>query len=816
MDIKKIISSLTLEEKCALLSGVTTWDTAKIDRLGIPSTNCADGPYGLRKEKPVTDKDILAPSEPATCFPLSVTLASSWDVEMAHRIGQALAEEAIDQGVQTVLGPGINIKRSPLCGRNFEYFSEDPYLVAQLATAFVKGVQSLGVGTSLKHFAVNNQEFKRMMISSEVDERALREIYLYAFEKTIKEAQPYTVMCSYNRINGIFASDNKYLLTDILRNEWGYKGIVVSDWGAVNDRVLGVLAGLDLEMPTSEGTFDREVLKALKENKIMESDVDDCLERILTYIDKVTQNKAQRKETKCNYEAHHKLAREAAANGIVLLKNSFNLLPILGKKSIAVVGSLAKHMRFEGSGSSQVNPMHMVSFTDVLDQQAIKYDYAPAYGNKKTAGDDLRKAVEIARGKDVVLAFIGLTEDYESEGFDRKNLELPPAHNKLIEELVKVNKNVVVVLSIGSPVTMPWIKSVPSVINLYLGGEAMGEAAYSVLFGYLSPNGKLAETFPYSLEDNPTHKLFPGGPKTVEYRESIFVGYRYYDRANKNVLFPFGHGLTYTKFEYCDLKFDSKEVRNGQLKVSFTLQNVGAYPATEIVQLYVQDTESTIFRVEKALKRFARVFLKPNEKKVVHLDLDASAWQFYNVLTRNWSTEAGEFDILIGASSRDIRLTGTVYVFSNERVFPNYRKVAPQYYRLYKVEDFSKEQFVAIMGHPISENRRYTRWTIDENATLIDAKKVSLNGLILYYAFMEIAKRYVAKDAPRNTVIMAQKSAVGGPIRQLISFSRGMIDLEGVQAIVLIIKGRLAKGVKLLLDSLKKNKNRPSKKSLYF
>jgi beta-glucosidase len=816
MDIKKIIASLTLDEKCALLSGVSAWDTPKINRLGIPSTKCADGPYGLRKEKPVTDKDILAPSEPATCFPLSVTLASSWDTDLASKVGQAIAEEAIDQGVQTVLGPGVNIKRSPLCGRNFEYFSEDPFLAGRIGASFVQGVQSQGIGTSLKHFAVNSQEFRRMMISSEVDERALREIYLSAFEHIVKTSQPYTIMCSYNRINGVFASDNKYLLTDILRKEWGYRGIVVSDWGAVNDRVLGVLSGLDIEMPNSEGVFDRIVKQAVLDNKIMESDIDICLERILQYVEKVTNHTISRTKNVCDYEAHHELARLAASSGIVLFKNNFNLLPINGKKSIAVVGSLAKHMRFEGSGSSQVNPRHLVSFTDTLDHEGIAYEYAPGYGNKKTNNDELRRAIEIARGKDIVLAFIGLTEEYESEGFDRNSLELPHSHNVLIRELVKTNSNFVVVLSIGSPVTMPWIDSVQSVVNLYLGGEAMGEAAYDVLFGNVSPSGKLAETFPYSLNDNPSNKYFGGGPKRVEYRESIFVGYRYYDTANINVLFPFGHGLSYAKFEYSNLKFNTKEVRNGMLNLSFEVRNVGACPAAEVAQVYVEDVESTIFREEKALKGFKKVYLQPNETQTIYMELDQRAWAFYNVLTHDWSVESGDFDIHVGSSSRDIRLSGTVYVASVEKVFPNYKKTAHQYYRLPKVDDFKIEQFITLLGQPLSDNHRYTRATFDENATLLDARKISLNGIILYRIFIIVARKMVLKDAPETTKIIAQKSAVSGPIRQLISYTHGDIDVEGAQAIVLIIKGRLFKGLKLLRLSMKKRKAAPKKKSLYW
>jgi len=816
MDIKKVLSEMTLEEKCALLSGVTNWNTTPIERLAIPSTNCADGPCGLRKEIPTKGANILGESIPATCFPLPVTLASSWDVEIEKRIGQALAEEAIDQGVQTVLGPGINIKRSSLCGRNFEYLSEDPLLAGKMATAFVKGVQSLGIGTSLKHFAVNSQEFRRMMISSEVDERTLREIYLPAFEMTVKEAQPYTIMCSYNRINGDFASDNKYLLTDILRNEWGFQGIVISDWGAVNDRVKGIKAGLGVEMPTSEGTYDRDVLEAVNNNQLDVKDLDRVVERNLTYIDKITENTKNRAPSVCDYDAHHLLARQAAASGIVLLKNEHHLLPVREGQTIAVIGRLAKKMRFEGNGSSLVNPRHLVNFTDVLDQEKIIYEYADGYssGNELVASE-FEEAARIAKEKDVVLVFIGLTEEYESEGFDRSHIELPPSHNDLISKLALINNNLIVVLSVGAPVRTPWISAANSVVNLYLGGEAVGEAAYDVLFGRTNPSGKLAETFPLSLEDNPASKHFRGGPKTVEYREGIYVGYRYFDKAKKDVLFPFGFGLSYTHFEYSNLKVSSSHIRDGKATVTFDIKNTGAMDGAEVAQVYVRDVDSTIFREDKALKAFTKVFIKRGETVNVSLQLDARSWAFYNVLIHDWTIEAGHFDIMVGSSSRDIRLKENVYVEGNSKNIPDYAKVAGAYYSVHKTKDYPLKQFVHLMGHPLSENKRYTRKTLDENATLLDAKRISLNGLIFYHFLKRKSVSFLPKNSPDYLIKIVQESAVVGPLRQLISFSRGSISHESLQGLIYIIKGRLAKGLAVYVKAAKSSKKVVSKSQEY-
>lgn len=816
MDIEKLLKDLTLEEKCALLSGIDSWHTTPILRLGIPSVNCADGPYGLRKEVPTEKVLTIAPSQPATCFPLPVTMASTWDADIMERIGKAYAEEAIDQGVQTVLGPGVNIKRSPLCGRNFEYYSEDPYLAGCLATRFVQGIQSKGVGTSLKHFAANSQEYRRMMISSEVDERAFREIYLPAFEMTVKESQPYTVMCSYNRINGVFASENKYLLTDILRNEWGFNGIVISDWGAVNDRALGVKAGLDVEMPSTQGVYDREVLNAVKSGLLSEKDLDTVVARTLRYVGRASENEKDRKVSICDYEAHHQIAREAAASGIVLLKNDRNLLPLKSGKSLAVIGHMAKKMRFEGSGSSQINPKNLVNFTDVLDREHISYSYADGYCFG-TGVDELKfaEAVAVAKDKDAVLLFIGLTEDYESEGFDRPNMDLPKGHDELVKKILEVNKNVIVILSIGSPVKMPWIGSVDSVLNLYLGGEAMGEAAYDVIFGKVSPSGKLAETFPFSLSDNPANKHFRSGPKTVEYRESIYVGYRYFDKAKKDVQFSFGYGLSYTRFEYSNLSLSTNHVKDGNLVLTFDLHNAGLYDGAEVAQVYVRDLDSTIFREDKALKGFKKVFLKAGETKTVSISLNSRAWSFYDVTIHDWAIESGHYDVLVGASSRDIRLKENIYVEGNTKTIPDYKKTAPVYYSLVKAKEYPAKQFIAILGHPVNENKRYTRKTLDENATLLDAKRISLNGWIFYRVLRSKVAKMMGKGSSKAVRKMARESALVGPLRQLISFTSGAIGKQTLTGIILIIKGRLFKGLKLVRKGNKATKKTPLKSAIF-
>lgn len=671
-DLKKIINQMTLEEKASLCSGLDFWNTKSIERLGVPSIMMTDGPHGLRKQDGNADHLGINKSIQSTCFPSAAGLACSWDKELVTKMGAAIGEEAQAEGVSVVLGPGANIKRSPLCGRNFEYFSEDPYLSSQLSSSYIKGVQSQGVGTSLKHFAVNNQEFKRMSIDAVVDERTLREIYLASFETAVKEAQPWTVMAAYNKVNGTFCSENKKLLNDILKEEWGFKGLVVTDWGAVNELDDGIEAGLELEMPSSGGIGEAKIIEAVKSGKLSENTLDKAVERILQVVFQAVNNK-QENATYSKTE-HHNLAREVARECMVLLKNDDAILPFKEINSVAVIGAFARKPRYQGGGSSHINPTKVDNIFDEMEKVAgntTTFHYADGYplDNDELDNHLLKEAVEVAKKANVVVIFAGLPERYESEGFDRKHLCIPENHRVLIEKVSEVQSNVVVVLSNGAPVEMPWLRKVKAVLEGYLGGQASGGAIADLLFGYANPSGKLAETFPKKLVHNPSYLNFPGDGETVEYREGIFVGYRHYDTRDVEPLFPFGFGLSYTNFEYSDIQVDKKEIKdNERIKVSVKVKNTGALAGKETVQLYVRDEESTIPRPEKELKGFEKIALQPDEEKIVTFDLDKRAFAYYNVKLKDWHVETGTFDILIGKSSREILQRITVRVESTVRI----------------------------------------------------------------------------------------------------------------------------------------------------
>jgi len=681
-DIKKIISEMTLEEKAGLCSGLDVWHTKGIDRLDIPSIMMADGPHGLRKQTKSGLELGAKKSVPATCFPTASALACSWDRKLIRKVGEALGEECNAEKVDILLGPGTNIKRSPLCGRNFEYYSEDPYLSSEIAASFIQGVQSQGVGTSLKHFAANNQEYLRMVIDVIVDERTLREIYLASFEGAVKKSQPWTVMCSYNRLNGEYCSEKRSLLNDILKEEWGFEGFVVSDWGAVNDRVQGLAAGLELEMPSSGGVRDKEIVDAVKAGKLPESVLDQAVERMLKIIFKAADN--NKKGIPYDKEKHHQLAREVAAECIVLLKNEDGILPLKKEGTIAIIGDFAKNPRYQGGGSSHVNPAKLDNAYEEINKiigGSGKALYAKGYHDDMSGGifgskeftsesdlpDDglIREAQEIAAKADTAIVFAGLPESYESEGFDRQHMRIPEGHRKLIEAISDVQKNTVVVLSNGSPVEMPWLDKVKGVLECYLGGQAGGGAVADILFGIKNPSGKLAETFPVRLNDNPSFLNFPGDNKKVEYREGIFVGYRYYDTKGIAPLFPFGHGLSYTNFEYTDIALDKAQISdNESVKISVKVKNTGNMKGKEIIQVYVRDVESTVIRPVKELKGFEKVELAPGEEKTVEITLDKRAFAYYNTEIGDWHVESGEFEILVGRSSADIVLREKITVNS--------------------------------------------------------------------------------------------------------------------------------------------------------
>jgi beta-glucosidase len=672
-DIKQLISKMTLEEKAGLCSGLDFWHLKGIERLGIPSIMVTDGPHGLRKQKMGADHLGLFDSVPATCFPSAVGLASTWNKELIHEVGVALGQECQAEDVAVLLGPGANIKRSPLCGRNFEYFSEDPFLSSEMAASHIKGVQSEGVGTSLKHFAANNQEHRRMSTNAIVDERTLREIYLASFENAVKKAQPWTVMSAYNKVNGDFASENITMLTDILRDEWGFEGFVVSDWGAVNERVDGLVAGLELEMPSSNGIGEKKIIDAVKNGKLSEEKLDQAVERILRIIQMSVENKQE--NAAYDKEQHHALARKAASESMVLLKNEDNILPLKKEGNISIIGSFAKKPRYQGGGSSHINPTKLENIYEEIVKtvgQNVNVLYAEGYHLEKDLIDEqlIEEAKKTAAKSDVTLLFVGLPDRYESEGYDREHLNIPENHRLLVEAVAEVQKNIVVVLSNGAPVVMPWLDKVKGLLEGYLGGQALGGAIADILFGEVNPSGKLAETFPVKLSDNPSYLNFPGERDKVEYKEGIFVGYRNYDTKQIEPLFPFGYGLSYTTFEYKNLVIDKKEIKDTEtVTVTVNVKNTGKMPGKEIIQLYVKDIESSVARPEKELKGFGKVSLLPGEDKTISFTLDKRSFAYYNTDLKDWHVESGEFEILIGKSSREIELFEKIMVHSTTPVF---------------------------------------------------------------------------------------------------------------------------------------------------
>lgn len=677
LNIEEILNQMTLEEKASLCSGADSWHTEAIERLGLPAVMLSDGPHGLRKQDETTYQIGPDESIKAVCFPTASAMACSFDRELIYKVGTALGEECQSEDINVLLGPGINMKRSPLCGRNFEYYSEDPYLAGELGAAFVNGVQSQGAGTSLKHFAANNQEWRRMSISSEMDERTLREIYLAAFENVVKKAQPWTIMCSYNRINGTYSCENGWLLNKVLRDEWGFKGLVMTDWGAMNNRVEAIKAGLDLEMPSSHGETDKLIVAAVKDGRLKEEVLDKAVKRVLELADKSVTNK---KQNTYNKEEHHSLVKNTAINSAVLLKNN-GILPLSGNEKIAIIGKFADVPRIQGGGSSHINCFKTESALEALGDK-YNYTYSQGYNTDKDETDNalLEEAVKNAAAADIAVIFAGLPDSFESEGFDRTHLDMPECQNHLIEEIYKVQKNIVVVLHNGSPVLMPWLGKAGAVLEMYLAGQASGAAATDLLFGRANPSGKLAETFPLRLEDNPSYLDFPGSRDKVHYREGIFIGYRYYDKRNMDVLFPFGHGLSYTTFRYSNISIEKDGVITNncpvtlklcdtdKIKVYVDITNTGNMAGAEIVQLYIKNFIGLENRPEKELKNFDKVFLEPGETKTACMELDFRSFAYYNETLQDWFVESGTYGILTGASSRDIRCSFDIEIMASQKL----------------------------------------------------------------------------------------------------------------------------------------------------
>jgi beta-glucosidase len=658
-NINNLIKKMTLEEKAALCTGASAWTTTPIERLGLPEMTVSDGPHGVRREADVNN--LIPTSLPATCFPTASSMASTWDVDLILALGQALAEECIALKVDVVLGPGVNMKRTPLGGRNFEYYSEDPYLAGKLAASFITGVQSKGVGTSLKHFAANNQEYQRLTISSEVDERTLREIYLSAFETAVKKAKPWTVMCAYNKLNGTYCSENHRLLMDILKDEWGFEGFVVSDWGAVHDRVTSLKGGLDLEMPGPRERRVKAVVDAVRSGALDESVLDESVRRILGIVFKAAETA---KGVSFDTATHHALARRIAGEGMVLLKNN-GVLPLKGQQHIAIIGRSAEVAHFQGGGSSHINPTQVDNPYKELQKLAGNAELTYSEGYPAGAAFDqslIDAAVNNARSANVALLYIALPDSKESEGYDRPDLDLTPQQVSLIMAVTAVQPKTVVILNNGAPVVMSdWIDGTAAVLEAWMMGQAGGGAIADVLYGKVNPSGKLAETYPQRLADTPAYINFPGGNGEVRYGEGIFIGYRYYETKEVPVQFPFGYGMSYTTFKYKNPKVSAETFRDiDGLTVSVDVTNTGKVAGKEVVQVYVHDHKSRLVRPPKELKGFAKVELQPGETKTVTLALDFRAFAYYHPAYQRWITEDGEFDILIGASSADIRCTQTV------------------------------------------------------------------------------------------------------------------------------------------------------------
>ena len=784
---QELLSKLSLEEKVGICSGKDFWNLKAVPELDIPELMVTDGPHGLRKKNPEGTQANLSDSVPTTAFPTAATTACSWDPELIYEMGVALGEECLQEKVSVILGPGVNMKRSPLCGRNFEYFSEDPLLAGEIAAGWINGVQSLDVGTSIKHFAANSQETRRMAVDSVMDERTLREIYLPAFEIAVKKAQPWTVMNAYNKLNGTYCSENKHLQEEILRDDWGFKGIVVTDWGAANDRVQGMLNGNELEMPSSGGYNDNKVIAAVKNGTLDEAVVDKRADAMLSLMLK---SKAALKDGYTyDKEAHNDLAAKIASQSLVLLKNEGGILPLAADKKIAVIGEMARAPRYQGAGSSILNPPRLTDAFEGLEACGVKASYAPGYDKKKDVISEVMvaDARKVAAEADIVLLFIGLTEEYESEGYDRKHMNLPSSHNNLVEEIAKVNENVVVILSGGSPVTMPWLGNVKAVLNGYLGGQASGTAVAQILTGKVNPSGKLAETYPLCLEDVPCAKYYPGTELLAEHTESIYIGYRYYDSAKKDVLFPFGFGLSYTSFEYSDLKLSADSIKDTDtLTLTYKIKNAGNVDGAEISQIYVSDKESTIYRPAKELRAFNKVFLKAGEEKEISIELSKRAFAYFNVNINDWHVESGEFDILVGASSRDIRLSATVNVESTvDAVVPDYRQSAPSYYSV-DVQAIPDSEFEAILGHAIPVRQLDTTMKLTFANSLGDAKHTKWGGRInnLINKVMDMAFK---PDDPNGGMIKAMALEI--PIKNFITMSMGVFSEDMANGLLLILNG---------------------------
>ena len=790
MNTQEIIKKLNLEQKCALLSGATTFGTRALPKNNIPSITLSDGPNGVRKQAGAADHLGLNPSVPATCFPTAATVACSWDPALGEQIGQAMGEEAAAQEVAVLLGPGLNTKRSPLCGRNFEYFSEDPYLSGKMAASYVRGIQSNGISACPKHFAVNSQELRRMASDSVVDERTLRELYLTGFEIVVKEAKPKTIMSSYNLINGTYANENRHLLMDILRGEWGFDGTVVTDWGGSNDHALGVQNGSTLEMPAPGGDAVRELMQAVQSGKITEADVDARLDELLTLVFD-THAAVQSHSRTFDADAHHALARRAAAESIVLLKNENDLLPLAEGAKVAVIGDFAQTPRYQGAGSSAVNSIKVDTFLDCLKESGLaSVGFAPGFDRQgKPDAAKQAEAVALAQKAEVVLLCLGLDEIKESEGLDRGDMRLADNQIELLKAVQQANPNTVVVLSAGASLETPWLKHCRTLVYGALGGQAGAGAMLDVLTGKVNPSGKLAETWVNAYVDTPAKDNFAGPGRMVQYREGLYVGYRYYQTAGVPVAFPFGYGLSYTSFAYSNLQAAS----NG---VTLTVTNTGKRAGAEIVQLYAAKPGAEVFRPAQELKGFAKVQLQPGESKTVTIPLDDKAFRYWNTKTDSWEVEGGSYELRVGASSADIRLTAVVEVAGTGAPNPYAGKHLP-HYTSGKVQSVPDDEWATLLGRPVQQGKV----KIDRNMTLGELNHSrSPLGWLIWLVLTALLNASYKRGKPDLNVLFQYNM----PLRALAKMTSGAISMGMVDGIVMELQGFWIIGlVRVIIEAVK-------------
>ena len=791
----ELIKKMTLEEKASLMSGKNFWETMNIPHLGIKSMFLSDGPHGIRKQAAAADHLGLNKSLPATCFPTSATIANSFNVELAEKVGKALGEEALALDVNVVLGPGLNIKRNPRCGRNFEYYSEDPYLAGKIAASYVKGIQSNGIASCIKHYACNNQEERRLTSNSVLDERTLREIYTTAFEIVIKEAKPLCVMSSYNLVNDVYANENIHLLKEILRDDFGFNGVVITDWGGDNDRVAGLVAGNELEMPANNGETDIEIVNAIKDHKIDESVLDESVDRLLTLHDTTFKPFEGGKKYKIDIQAHHEIAKEAARESIVLLKNENNALPLNSTEKVAIIGDFAKNPRYQGAGSSIVNPTKLDNTLELIKDFNINYvGYEQGFNRygkeKKTL---FEKAIGLARNVDTVIFYMGLDEVTEAEGLDRDNIKIHKNQVSLLKAIKELGKKVIVILSEGSVVELDFEKYADAILFNCLNGQAGSGATLEILTGEVNPSGRLSETYPLTYGDTPTEKYFPAHDFNSFYKDAIYVGYRYFDKLNKKVRYPFGYGLSYTTFEYSDLEITPKGVK-------FKLTNTGKVKGKEVPQLYIGLNNSKVFRAKKELKGFTKVELNPGETKEVTLDFDEYSFRFFNVKDNKFEIEKGTYSIYVGSNVEDIKLTGELDVDGVVLNDDIYDQTKLSKYYSGEISNVSDEEFEALLGRKLPTSNvkfvKKNRILVDYNTSVIELKYAKgwtgrlFSGAIRFA--INFLKCFGSKDKA-NVLIMG---VINQPMRSISRMTNGAITMGQLDGLILMFNGHFFKGLK--------------------